>query len=104
MPISICELTKWYNVKIHINTFLQVSYVGYIYIENVISDMGFFLNWVLFSLGQHYFTNISVAPFPPFCCTFNLCDFVLQFVPSSPIRIPSSRLHQIKQVSTDSSK
>ncbi|XP_051640851.1 P2R1A-PPP2R2A-interacting phosphatase regulator 1 isoform X3 [Manacus candei] len=26
-----------------------------------------------------------------------VCDFVLQFVPSSPIRIPSSRLHQIKQ-------
>ncbi|KAM6056854.1 P2R1A-PPP2R2A-interacting phosphatase regulator 1 isoform 1-T1 [Theristicus caerulescens] len=30
-------------------------------------------------------------------CVSVICGFVLQFVPSSPIRIPSSRLHQIKQ-------
>lgn len=35
-------------------------------------------------------------------CVSVVCDLVLQLVPSSPIRIPSSRLHQIKQVSTDS--
>lgn len=68
IPISICEVTKQYNVEIHINMFLQVSDVVYIYAENVISD---FLNYFFFSLGQHYFTNIPVAPFPPFCCTFN---------------------------------
>lgn len=101
IPISICEVTKQYNVEIHINMFLQVSDVVYIYTENVISD---FLNYFFLIWGSTTLLTFLWHLSLPSAVLSIVCDFVLQFVPSSPIRIPSSRLHQIKQVSTDSSK